>query len=656
MKIIYSPYFDGKAFDNAREGVVIGKKTIGTSELLCEIELRSGMSHSDKDIAEERVRDYHNALGKCIKEGNLLYDSFALDNPEQQFFPVASQLLTWRDSLLMGGWNGKDALPEGKLRVISDAEKCIPENSCIRMGEADRWKALKENKENLSKDLQIEVRCPKALLHRLVAEVLRGMNAEFNGEINGDADLNIKHPQIYTCNDVTEAYEWLAMKNVEQEQMVVCQDTERMDSVMKHLHKPKVGDAQVGCHKVAKDVRDAVTTPQSLIWLDCYGDYLTDYPFDFISKDELEEINSNLGLNLPSKGEMLNMEKNYLHSLLNAIEGNCILISAKADCGNILPVHPVVTILMNKNVANEQLPLSAFDLQQEKEETRFAEVEGLQIDGLDMTKRKNVISQSSLDKLLEQPLDYVIEKVADMYEPDTADDLATENGTIAHKVVELMVKGKKFNKGSIDRFLDEAIEAEGNLIKKPENTFALEEFKQTTKKSIEILVDILKENNLEVVESEMKIDGVEINGIGKCTGILDLVAKRENDYFYIDFKNSSSDFYSEKIRLNKSLQFEMYKKLFEQHSGEKLKAVAYYLFPLKTLFISKEEYDNFGLKGENIKPIEPDTADDEYVEDAWQTILDNYSDRQLELKEGTIATDNSAPYQMNHIVLKNKIK
>ena len=105
MKIHYSPCFDGEHYIDfqGRGNLLIDELVVGNSGLLKELELRSGLTcECLPDV--ERQANYYNAVKSVVEEHPdcFISNSFKIDE-----YGVASELLRWRDELMVAGWNSE---------------------------------------------------------------------------------------------------------------------------------------------------------------------------------------------------------------------------------------------------------------------------------------------------------------------------------------------------------------------------------------------------------------------------------------------------------------------------------------------------------------------------------------------------------------------
>lgn len=147
MIINYSPYFDGNPFINynSRKKFVFDELFVGDAGLLSELELRSGLTRTCLSKAE-REANYYIAV-KEVVQGNhecFIKKSFQIDE-----YGVSTELLKWRDELILAGWNSDMKNISPKIDLLCQIEKTATEKGIVIQGESDRWRAI------LTCDIQI---------------------------------------------------------------------------------------------------------------------------------------------------------------------------------------------------------------------------------------------------------------------------------------------------------------------------------------------------------------------------------------------------------------------------------------------------------------------------------------------------------------------
>lgn len=691
MKIHYSPYFNGKAYVGQD---LLGECVLETAGLLDRLELLCGLTQDDV-ADEERVSAYLDALLQTDSTGSL-YPSLCIDAQERESHPqdpdlkVTVELLRWRDQLILAGWDRVAPLPEGKLQTLAQAEACLPAQSVVRRGRADRWLTLADQLPKLRQaGLDIVVHCPRVLLPLRVAsliEALSGVGA-FVSEPGPKEPLRSDGRQVFFVDEPYQAYEWLALQTPQPDTVVVCGQGQRLDAVLRSLAQPEAGETpRVGSHRVVSDLRCQLQAPKRLIWLDCQGGYGLHYAYDFLNATERLHFPS-----LPSEEQMLQAVHAQLVRLLNQPDEVC-LIAARREVGQPLTEHPMVAALTHARENRIQAQELAVGLPMQaspQTELRFQAQATYQLSrGLDHCQDK-VMSFSTLDQLIQYPFNYAVESVAKLYEPKQPDHLSRVKGNVAHYIVELMInQDHSINLSRYDELAQTALEFKGRDLLKPENHFELEEFHLTMRESLQVLHQIITDQHLTPIEDEYKIgweEAVQLPVFGDSKASIDLLLRDDRDgkYVIFDFKYSThGDTYTDLLALNHSQQFAFYKEIFDR--GE-VKAMGYYLFPLHTLFVPEGAMGSDHLSGDNIESV---SLGDDALPDLLDSMHRSYETRIAQLRQGCIEEaegmpladldysrqiaqgellvplehayndkkKKGTPYAQTHLVLKNQIR
>lgn len=235
MKIVYSPYFAGDVYTSNGD-VRFGEIHTGSSGLLEEMELRAGMSAPVTSAAKRQVA-YYKAIKKLLKLGAK---PFFKESFEKDGLGVASELLKWRDALVMAGWK-TDNIPEtsGKCSKFRDLASVETEFDCI--GEPDRWQRLSETKGELC-GWEVEIRIPRDAVSKIIREALEASGAEVTyADFKGiDLKQKIDDIDILTCADREDAYRWAAGKTFEEGTLLVNRDNKAFNDILRATNKPLV--------------------------------------------------------------------------------------------------------------------------------------------------------------------------------------------------------------------------------------------------------------------------------------------------------------------------------------------------------------------------------------------------------------------------------
>lgn len=231
MKIVYSPYFAGDVYTSNGD-VRFGEIHTGSSGLLEEMELRAGMSAPTVSTAERKVA-YYKAIKRLLKRGAR---PFFKESFEKDGLGTASELLKWRDSLVLAGWKAEISSEESKLRDIASIEA---EFNC--MDEPDRWRLLSEAKDEL-KGWTVEVRIPRDAVSKLIREALEASGAEITYADFEEIDLRpkIDDIRILSCADREDAYRWAARQTFDAGTLLVNRDNKAFNDILRAEDKPLV--------------------------------------------------------------------------------------------------------------------------------------------------------------------------------------------------------------------------------------------------------------------------------------------------------------------------------------------------------------------------------------------------------------------------------
>ena len=154
---------------------MIDELVVGNSGLLNELELRGGLSCECLSQAE-RQANYYNAVKAKVDsdKSSIISDSFLADE-----YGVASELLRWRDELLVAGWNSDIRHISAKLDFISDVERLAMRSAINIKGESDRWKAvLNSNSMILNKGDEIIIHYPERHLPPFISGLLKKLSGD----------------------------------------------------------------------------------------------------------------------------------------------------------------------------------------------------------------------------------------------------------------------------------------------------------------------------------------------------------------------------------------------------------------------------------------------------------------------------------------------
>ena len=126
MHITFGMFMDGAEWSSKTAS--LNEITCGPSGLLALLEGRLGLD-GIHPTAAERISQYQQKISAVNPK--WCQASFELDA-----WSTTTQLLSWRDELIMAGWDGKSGLSE-RLKALASIEAC---NLPFSPGEGDRLK------------------------------------------------------------------------------------------------------------------------------------------------------------------------------------------------------------------------------------------------------------------------------------------------------------------------------------------------------------------------------------------------------------------------------------------------------------------------------------------------------------------------------------
>ena len=449
---------------------------------------------------------------------------------------------------------------------------------------------------------------------------------------------------------------------------------EAMSSIIVNNVSMKQYSAQAGCKNIINSYADFCDEADKTIWCDFYqsGDSgkLT---YSFLSPIEKEAFQETFSLWDTLK------ERDYLRKLLLTpfakTKKKLVLVTIDKIGSAPAPKSPVY-IQLEKYFADKKKPndfsknlLKPFVKEKTLDADLFKaikKIDNRMESNQEFVEIKNTAfindnwaeyqSSTSLESLIPHPLDYVLDTYVAFKSNalDQLNDLSTTKGKVAHKVIQLLFSPKKEEKNSgtpayirtqIDQHFDEifedTVQSEGAILLTKDSKLELQQFKKQLSASLEGLLKGISENKLHVVACEKSVgyqqekdsDKVIRHGfIGELDtkGFIDMqLEDPEGNPYIFDFKWTTSDRHSQKLKENKSIQLALYKELIEQETKRKVKAAAYYLLPLAR-FVSTSD-----LKGAiNLSHIL--TESERAGKDLLKEIQNSYKYRKEEILSGKL--------------------
>lgn len=235
-----------------------------------------------------------------------------------------------------------------------------------------------------------------------------------------------------------------------------------------------------------------------------------------------------------------------------------------------------------------------------------------EISRTDLIKWKKHESPTSIDKLMQNPLDYTLENIAYISDNGQSNlsNIAMTKGNVAHAVIQhLFYVPGELKSGyaaairervatNYKSVFDKAVETKGAVLLLQENAIERRQLFEHLRECIDHLIDIIDKDHLHVVACEKHLDGNTFGLPDENTpamhGFADMMLARENgQHIIFDFKwTSSKSYYQGLLQKNRSSQLAIYAELLSELTDEKLLPTAYFLMPRGRLY-STEQFKSY---------------------------------------------------------------
>ncbi len=386
---------------------------------------------------------------------------------------------------------------------------------------------------------------------------------------------------------------------------------------------------------------------EKTIWCDFYGDISTTLSTDFLSNNEIEQLEKQ-GVLLWNKQH----ESDFMHLMMpqpiyKTTEELTIVTCAQQGATK-LPQHPLYLLLPSKpqDVDGDVL-YNNMPAKEVKPVDNHRKEDNIEI-RFDAKKHpfswRKVESYSALEKLLQNPFDYFMNytlQFTDVSETDI--NIFLTYGNVAHKVVETLFTADR-NGASLTDYvnrhyeeeLSRALSKKGALLLLPEHHLDRERLRYRFRSCVNKLATIIQENALTVIQCEQKEEhDLDFEGGIILQGYIDMLLrdKAGNDVVF-DLKYvSKKDKYIPVLENNRALQLAIYKAMLEKHDpAPKSVRTAYFVMPYGILFSTDE------FLGENCELITP-----KIQAELMPQLRNGYAERVKEINEGRIETAKNQP-------------
>lgn len=344
---------------------------------------------------------------------------------------------------------------------------------------------------------------------------------------------------------------------------------------------------RLGSCDMLKDLKGLAVSGKTVMWMDCVRKPRPQYEYAFLNPADIKELQK-AGLLIPDA--TLEMQaSDFAEKLAVSRAERIIALMPQRKDGERTEENLIITELMALNtitIGKPGLP-NGIDVTTVRADTQKVEhqVDTILFTNIDQPRpelteeqttpttpskfspklvgyQRDYESFSSLNELINQPFDYVLDYIYNMKDEDSG-NLSTVEGNVAHWVISQMVEDSKVsgkvdtptflnlcsNRPNLEARTDKAIFEVGAQLLQPENEMECSIFKRIfIDRSVPVLVKIITNNHLEVVGSEVEYTSVLKDTATPPTNAFNFNAKidfllkrkseesQEYEYLIFDFK------------------------------------------------------------------------------------------------------------------------
>lgn len=440
---------------------------------------------------------------------------------------------------------------------------------------------------------------------------LKSWASGFIHAIDGKEDSSLQSEQLKALISVVSSFQTL-LESFEEDKL----SYDLVESWISTLQAPgsfTQYPAQAGSRFVVNSPSKLAGVASSTIWCCFYNASEFRSSIDFLSPDEMES------LHLKECPIRENQLAQCMQMLAFTHTNDAItFVTVDRKHGQPVDKHPLM-IRFEKQIENlvdfieypkfdESLKVKIQSVQNATHEMEYT------LTRPDLIKWPNHISHTSMDLLVQHPLDYVMQNIAGIQGssvPAMADVKRT-SGIVAHAVIEALfspVDGKtkgadevrESTDSSYQDIFESQVNAHGAILNLRENLLEKKQLKDDLKRCVYNLIEIMSENSLRVKWCEKGLHR-HIGLLGEeedpwVNGFIDMTLEDESgDLVVFDFKwTSSKKYYQGLLNQNISSQLALYRHLLQLETGRTVTKTGYFLLPEGRLY-SREFFIGFNCE------------------------------------------------------------
>ncbi len=420
---------------------------------------------------------------------------------------------------------------------------------------------------------------------------------------------------------------------------------------------------QAGCMTTVNHCAQIAAEADKILWTGLYNYHPSQPATDFLTPTEREVLEKELDLWDPNL--LRKAQAQFMLQPWRFCQKQLVLVMLDKYNGQLAEKHPLI-VQLEQQISNFKQFVTSPSLP----ENGYVEVEPIdnsrrsmdnpqyvQIQNTALLQWSQTESPTSIESLIQYPIDYVLKRLAHI-EDNGQSDLAnvyTTKGNVAHGVIEhLFYKEGDKASGYPDAIrerirlhyhetLDMIIQKKGAILLMPENIIERRQLEGQLLRCLYNLVDIMANNHLHVLACEMPLKGNTLGAPNELTpkmaGFADMILADERErHVVFDFKwtNSKNHFYR-LLKNNESVQLAIYAELLTELSDEHDVPIAYYLMPMGRL------YTTYPFAGSYVERVK---VDEDKTGDIVHRIVNSYIYRRNEIQSGRIELGEEEPLSL----------
>lgn len=432
--------------------------------------------------------------------------------------------------------------------------------------------------------------------------------------------------------------------------------------------------AEVGSPWLVSSPAQMAAPARSTLWCDCYNIEQQPLTTEFLTVSERQELEEH-GAELwqPERERQFNDIQQIIPVLMTT--DRLTLVTCRQKGSNPVQKHPILIRLetaakgaekdaMDKITVKPTLKTKDLSHQpcfdnsaKDKYKVQLTSKEAIsEIDG--RIREREHESQTSLNSLVQNPMDYFFNYILNLQPEDTAamGEVGRLRGIVAHAIIEHLFDPAKtghhgtatdiaeYYEQHYEEVFNRQMRENGGIFLLDENRIALETFHGLMQNVISHLLAIIGNNRLTVVECEAKADG-DIPELPKSiTGSIDMLLKDEKGNPVIfDFKYSTSRHYRDLLVNNTSIQLLLYKEVVARDGKRNPNHLwandirsGYFLMPNGVLYTTNRFDDERYIVRRNVSNERKD-------KNLLQELVNAYNYRMEQFHKGFIETAEGQP-------------